>query len=229
MLHKSNKLMNNYLKQNTIQQTGEQLNQQIFNKRLSTDQILEGDNLSFSMKKQSFHQRAETQLKNPNNAGLLPFAQHYDQVKDSETIGGGSIQGLGSASNSFLVIGQHNNSLSNVISSHVSNTQGMKYNNGKNQKSSTSRLINSNSSTTNKFQNNYSLGGPVQNSADRIPIQQRSDHILGVDSSTQHIHSVNLNDLNYGGQKLSNSSKQLIKNQSISGKLNTLVNPQYPY
>jgi hypothetical protein len=156
----------------------------MFNKRLSTDQVIERENLSFSMKKQSFHQRAETQLKNPNGAGLLPFAQHYEQGKDAETIGGSSIQGLGSASNSFLVIGQHNNSLSNVINSHVSNTQGLKYNNGKNQKSSTSRLINSNSTNTNQFQNNYSLVGGVQNSADRIPIQQRSDHILGVDSST---------------------------------------------
>ena len=61
----------------------------MFNKRLSTDQImLERDQLSFSMKKQTFHQRAETQLKNPNTPGLLPFAQHYEAGKENETMGG---------------------------------------------------------------------------------------------------------------------------------------------
>lgn len=68
MLHKSNKMMNNYLKQATIPQPEAQQHSQIQNKRMSTGTVVnnapsdfaEKDTLSFSMKKKNFHHRAET-------------------------------------------------------------------------------------------------------------------------------------------------------------------------
>jgi len=81
------------------------------------------------------------------------------------------------------------------------------------------------------------MGQNVQNSADRIAISQRSDHIMGIESNAQHLQSVNINDMNYGGNKISmvggvvtsNSSKNLVKSHSKNSKLNTLTNVHYPY
>lgn len=77
---------------------------------------------------------------------------------------------------------------------------------------------------------------PIQNSADRIAISQRSDNVI-FNEQTQHLHSVNINE-NYeamkhhglvGGAVTSNSSKQLI-NQPKSQKLSSLGREQaYPY
>jgi len=81
-MHKSNKMMNNFLKQSTIQQPEHPMH----NKRLSTGNIQDPTDLSFSMKKQSFHQRAETQLK---NAAPMPFQQYDVLARDHDPINGG--------------------------------------------------------------------------------------------------------------------------------------------
>ena len=135
-LHKSNKIMNSYLKQGTVQQNP--LEQQMFGKRLSTDQMMhDKDQMSMSIKKQGFHQRAETQLKNPQSNLLMGVSPQYENQK--ELMGG-------SSSNQFLVqphqMGNTQIQFGSGKQYSIVLNPNQKFNNSKSQKSSTSRLIN---------------------------------------------------------------------------------------
>lgn len=59
--------------------------------------MIEKDAMNMSLKKQPYHHRAETQLKNPHSQQLMAFGPNYDPSKDDKIVN--------SNSNQFLVQG----------------------------------------------------------------------------------------------------------------------------